>query len=93
MNLPVIYDQINPRERWKVREEYVRVQEGLCYHCKQPLAGPPRDDIVKAHIMEELFPVNFLDSPIHLDHDHDTGLTRGAVHSRCNAYMWQYLGK
>lgn len=31
--------------------------------------------------------------PVHLQHNHDTGMTEGAVHARCNAVMWQYLGR
>jgi hypothetical protein len=34
-----------------------------------------------------------LKSPIHLQHDHDTGLTEGAVHAYCNAVLWQYEGR
>jgi hypothetical protein len=37
-----------------------------------------------------LFPKNFLKWPVHLHHSHDTGMTIGAVHSYCNAVLWQY---
>lgn len=33
---------------------------------------------------------NFLQHPIHLQHNHTTGMTEGAVHNYCNAVMWQY---
>ena len=39
------------------------------------------------------FPQNFLQYPIHLQHNHDTGMTEGAVHNYCNAVMWQYEGR
>lgn len=31
--------------------------------------------------------------PVHLHHDHKTGLTIGAVHAKCNAVLWQYYGE
>jgi hypothetical protein len=40
-----------------------------------------------------LFPPNFLKYPVHLQHNHDTDMTEGAVHARCNAVMWQYHGR
>jgi len=41
-------------------------------------------------INENLFPPKFLNWPVHLHHDHKTGMTVGAVHSHCNAVLWQY---
>lgn len=40
-----------------------------------------------------LFPVGFLNSPIHLQHCHKTDMTEGAVHAMCNAVMWVYEGR
>jgi hypothetical protein len=41
----------------------------------------------------KLFPENFLMYPVHLQHDHNTNLTEGAVHAYCNAVLWQYEGR
>jgi hypothetical protein len=41
----------------------------------------------------KLFPRGFLSNPVHLHHCHTTGLTIGAVHSRCNAILWQHHGQ
>ena len=41
----------------------------------------------------KLFPPFFLRFPIHLQHNHDTNMTEGAVHAYCNAVMWQYEGR
>ena len=38
----------------------------------------------------KLFPKFFLVHPIHLQHNHETNMTEGAVHAYCNAVMWQY---
>ena len=40
-----------------------------------------------------LFPAFFLSHPIHLQHNHETNMTEGAVHARCNAVLWQYEGR
>ena len=92
-NLPVEYSSLGPYEKRPVREQYVKKQKGLCYFCKESLEGPARQDVRRAKINESLFPRNFFSHPIHLHHDHNTDLTLGAVHSRCNAYLWQYLGE
>jgi hypothetical protein len=47
----------------------------------------------KNPINQILFPKSFFKYPVHLHHCHKTGLTLGAVHHYCNAYLWQYLGE
>lgn len=73
-----------------MREEYVRRQDGLCMYCSKSLSEEP---VMDKKINWNMFPEGFLNYPVHLDHDHSTGLTRGAVHAYCNAVMWQYEGK
>ena len=93
MKLPVNYDQLPFQQRRAVREEYVRVQNGLCAHCGTPLSGDPSMEIMEKWINDELFPENFFNHPVHLHHSHETGLTIGAVHANCNAVLWQYHGE
>lgn len=90
---PVDYRSLTPTQRRRVREEYVREQGGMCAHCGRPLSGPPHDDELSLPINWRLFPPNFRKYPVHLHHDHGTGLTKGAVHSHCNAVLWQYHGE
>lgn len=90
---PVHYDTLTPPEKRQVREQYVIEQNGLCYWCHCPLDQQPPKDIQDTYVNLYLFPPNFLKHPIHLQHDHDSGLTEGAVHARCNAIMWQYHGR
>ena len=90
MKLPVMYDNLSPKERREVREEYIRLQGGLCWWCNKPLNIPA---VIKKPINLKLFPPNFMKYPIHLQHDHKTGLTEGAVHNYCNAVLWQYYGR
>lgn len=73
--------------------QYVQEQGGLCWHCKCSLFGPPSQEIRDTPLLMQFFPGNFLEAPIHLHHDHNTGLTIGAVHSRCNAVLWQHHGQ
>lgn len=91
--LPVYYNKLHAHQRREVREQYIKQQNNLCYWCKGSLDRPPPQHIQKKSINLALFPTNFLQHPIHLQHDHKTGLTEGAVHARCNAVMWQYHGK
>ena len=93
MYLPVYYPDLDPSERRKVREEYVKQQKGLCFYCNKPLVGKPSDEVLRTRINLNLFPVDFFKWPVHLQHDHETGMTEGAVHCQCNAVLWQYHGR
>jgi len=94
MNLPVNYKKISFQERRKVREEYVRLQDGKCQYCKRNLGIPITEKIKRNRpINKSLFPKDFFKWPIHLHHDHNTGMTIGAVHNYCNAVLWQYHGE
>lgn len=90
--LPVHYSTLTPRQRREVREQYIRAQDGLCLYCRAPLADQPPQDITELPIIWSLFPPHFLAHPIHLQHNHTTDLTEGAVHAYCNAVLWQYEG-
>lgn len=90
MTLPAYYPSLSPKERAKVREQYVEEQEGFCMYCHDPLSGHPAKWVRSKRVDWSLFPQGFRDHPIHLQHNHETGMTEGAVHMRCNAVMWQY---
>ena len=76
-----------------VREQYEADQNGDCFHCGVPLYEDPPGWVVSKRIDWSMFPKGFLNHPVHLHHDHNTGLTEGAVHAYCNAVMWQYEGR
>lgn len=84
------YSELTWDERRKLREEYVKFQNGKCFYCRESLDDEPPKRITNKKINWDLFPENFLRYPIHLQHDHDTDETEGAVHAYCNAVMWQY---
>jgi len=90
MELPINYDKASSQERKAAREEYVKLQKGLCIHCGQELSKEPFKEMP---IKRRLFPPNFFKWPVHLHHDHKTGMTLGAIHSYCNALLWQYHGE
>lgn len=92
-NLPVDYTKLTPSERREVRLQYIEEQNNLCMFCNVSLDDKPHQNILSKKINWNLFPKNFLAYPIHLQHDHDTGMTEGAVHAYCNAVMWQYHGR
>ena len=93
IELPAVYDELHWTEKRQMREQYVVLQEGKCSHCGALLTDKPSDDVMGLEIDKRLFPPNFFKYPTHLHHDHDTGLTIGAVHNRCNAVLWQYHGQ
>jgi len=93
MDLPAKYSTLTWQERRAVRQQYIDNQNGQCYFCSHPLDERPPAEITSKVIDWSLFPENFLKHPIHLQHDHDTDLTEGAVHAYCNAVMWQYHQK
>jgi hypothetical protein len=93
IKLPVNYENLHWTERKKVREEYVRRQGGMCHHCGNPLTGKPTKEILNKKIAKALFPPNFFKHPVHLHHNHNTGMTIGAIHNKCNAVLWQYHGE
>ena len=93
IKLPVNHEKLSITERKQVREEYILRQKGLCYFCKNSLYEKPTSDILSKRIDITLFPKNFFIWPIHLHHSHSTGMTLGAVHSHCNAVLWQYYGE
>ncbi len=90
MELPVDYTGLTWQEKRKVREQYIKEQGGKCMFCRCDLEEPPPTQITDKKINWDLFPSNFLKYPVHLQHDHDTNMTEGAVHAYCNAVMWQY---
>lgn len=93
MGLPINYDTASRQERRAARLKYIELQDGACHFCGCPLDGPPSDAVVDAHIDLRMFPPGMFDDPVHLHHSHDTSMTIGAVHARCNAYLWQYKGE
>ena len=95
MKLPVNYNNLTATQRREVRKLYSEVQNWKCQHCGNHLMKDPTKEMMGMPIAFSLFPggKNFLKYPIHLHHDHNTGMTIGAVHARCNAILWQYHGE
>lgn len=93
VSLPVKYDLIPTYARRTVRERYIVLQNGHCCFCGNHLEGSPVATVATARYLALIFPKEFFIYPIHLHHDRKTGLTVGAVHAMCNAFMWQYLGE
>jgi hypothetical protein len=93
MKLPINYNLSHWTVRRKAREEYARIQKGLCYYCNQPLDAKPSKKVAEKRVTKSLYPENFFDHPVHLHHDHCTGITIGAVHCHCNAVLWEYEGE
>lgn len=93
MKLPQLYSKLTYVQKRMVREQYMELQHNLCYWCRGHLWEPPPERILNTPINLALFPPNFLKHPVHLQHNHTTDETEGAVHARCNAVMWQYHGR
>lgn len=93
MKLPVNYNKLTSRSRKAIREQYVQLQEGICCHCGCSLSGEASKKVMGLKVNKGLFPRGFFNWPIHLHHDHTTGMTIGAIHCYCNAVLWQYHGE
>lgn len=93
ISLPDHYPSASSARRRMVREQYQELQANRCYHCQRHLQDEPPKNIVFLDVNEELFPKGFFDHPVHLHHDHNTGMTIGAVHAWCNAVLWQFHGE
>ena len=93
--LPINYNDLTWKERSEVRKQYIRKQNGKCMYCNCDLDSEPSEDVKRKakRIDWNIFPKNFLKYPIHLQHNHNTGMTEGVVHALCNAVMWQYHGQ
>lgn len=92
ITLPINYDKSDVVTRRLARNQYCEDQGWKCCHCGVDLRSDPRKDIKNKYINLKIFPKSMFDYPIHLHHDHKTGLTIGAVHAKCNAVLWQYYG-
>ena len=93
ISLPANYDRLSPAERKKAREEYIRIQDGKCWFCEEPLTEDPASHVLAKPVHRRLFPEQFFKYPVHLHHSHDTGKTIGAIHAYCNAVLWEYYGQ
>jgi hypothetical protein len=91
ITLPTRYDDLTPHERQRVRDEYARLQGGLCPFCLQPLVAEPPPVIQRLPLHSTLWPEEFFKWPQHLHHDHRSGLTIGTYHARCNAVLACYF--
>ena len=89
MEVPVDYTKLSSNKKKQDREHYVKLQEGKCYYCEHDLQEKPPPIITEKKIDWKYFPPFFTRFPIHLQHNHDTNMTEGAVHAYCNAVLWQ----
>ncbi len=90
---PINYDKMDWIQRKRVREEYIEIQKGKCCYCGERLDKNPCSSVRSLPIEKDLFPPNFFKYPVHLHHNHNTGMTIGAVHCYCNAVLWQHYGE
>ena len=94
LTIPAYYDNLTWYERRLVREEYIILQKGACWHCGQTLLHDTLDEYKARFPLDSRYwPAEFLKHPVHLHHDHRTGLTVGATHAYCNAVLAQYYGE
>lgn len=93
IDLPINYENSDFATRRLAREKYIESQNGKCYYCGKLLYKDPSKKVLRAKINPKLFPKGMFKFDVHLHHNRKTGMTIGAVHSRCNAYLWQYKGE
>jgi hypothetical protein len=93
MTLPTDYTKLNANQKAEVRAQYAKLQDNLCFFCNEPLDKPAPPHVRNKPLLMRLFPPGFLKHPVHLQHNHTTNMTEGAVHAYCNGVLWQYHGK
>ena len=93
IKLPIDYDHSHWRIRKQAREEYIRIQNGKCWHCGEMLDSPPPKEMLDVDLSPCSFPPNFFKYPIHLHHNKKTGMSIGAVHNTCNAVLFVLYGE
>ena len=93
MKLPISYKDSHWSVRKQARLQYVEQQLGKCWYCQNLLTSEPVQAVLSKPIDHKLFPPGMFDYPVHLHHDHKSGMTIGAVHNKCNAILWQYDGQ
>lgn len=94
-SFPQRYSDLNANQRSKLRDEYVVYFKGRCLYCDGQLDDEPHEFVRESadEIEWDHLPGSkdgFLKSPVHLHHDHETGLTLGPVHALCNAHSWHF---
>lgn len=87
------YSKMTPNDRRNLREQMARAQGDECWYCTAPLYMTPPVHIGNYKYNKRSFPPNMLKYPVHLHHDHETDICLGAVHAKCNVYMWEVEGK
>lgn len=92
---PQPYRDLSTNQRRKLREQYVERFCGRCLYCGEPLEDKPHEFVCETadDIEWDNFPGGreaFLGNTIHLQHDHQTGLTLAPVHALCNAHSWYF---
>lgn len=92
---PQRYRDLNANQHRKLRDEYVEYFRGRCLYCDGQLDDEPHEFVRQSadEIEWDNLPGSkegFLKNPVHLHHDHETGLTLGPIHALCNAHSWHF---
>lgn len=94
-NFPQRYRDLNISQKQELRDQYVDYFRGRCVYCDRQLDDEPHKFVCQSadEIEWDALPggkEGFLKNPVHLHHDHETGLTLGPVHAQCNAHSWHF---
>jgi len=93
---PQRHRDLNTDQRRKLRDEYIECSRGRCAYCEEMLDDEPHAFVRQSadQIEWDNLPGSkegFLKDPVHLHHDHETGLTLAAIHALCNAHSWHFF--
>ncbi len=92
---PQRYRDLNSNQRRKLRDEYIEYFNGRCMYCDELLDDEPHEFVRQSADQIDWDDLaggkeGFLKNPVHLHHDHQTGLTLAAIHAMCNAHSWHF---
>jgi len=84
LELPIKYSSLSGERLSAVKEAYTCLQRERCWLCGNNLWDLPKYIVENPKLMGLCGNQLAEHSPLHLHHDHDTGLTLGVTHAECN---------
>lgn len=84
LELPTKYSSLTGERKSAVKEAYICLQRDRCWLCGDDLYDPPKFLVENPNYMPLCGNQLAEHSPLHLHHDHKTGLTLGVTHAECN---------
>lgn len=84
LELPTKYSSLSGERLSAVKDAYICLQRERCWLCGDNLYELPKYIVDNPNYMGLCYNQLAEQTPLHLHHNHDTGLTLGVAHAECN---------